>query len=239
MFQNTLVEDMEGRQWTKGVGFVSVSAAIGVWIIYSIFDYAPFPVAQLRQLLMEPPSFRPAAVQVISAQRAPMVSVRLSPETLYQPRAVPNQIGRVVEEVSPPIASGDVPVGVPGILPQISVPGIAPPPPPPRTEEKTMPEPVFSPVRVGGYIQAAKLIAQPKPAYPPLARQARIQGAVRLEAVISQDGAIENLKVVSGHPLLVQAALDAVAQWRYQPTLLNGVPVMVVTTIDVSFTLAQ
>jgi protein TonB len=72
-----------------------------------------------------------------------------------------------------------------------------------------------------------------------LARQARIQGTVKLEADISKDGTIENLKVISGHPLLIQAALDAVKQWRYQPTLLNGVAVEVVTTIDVNFTLGQ
>jgi len=86
-------------------------------------------------------------------------------------------------------------------------------------------------------VQSAKLMAQPKPVYPPLARQARIQGTVRLEAEISKDGTIENLKVISGHPLLIQAALDAVKQWRYQPTLLNGVAVEVVTTVDVNFTL--
>jgi protein TonB len=81
------------------------------------------------------------------------------------------------------------------------------------------------------------LIASPKPPYPPLARQARIQGTVKLEAVISKEGTIENLTVVSGHPLLIQAALDAVKQWRYRPTMLNGVAVEVVTTIDVNFTL--
>ena len=90
---------------------------------------------------------------------------------------------------------------------------------------------------MGGQVQAAKLAAQPKPTYPPLARQARIQGTVRLEAVISKEGSIEELKVVSGHPLLIQSALDAVKQWRYQPTMLNGVPVEVITTIDVNFTL--
>jgi protein TonB len=75
--------------------------------------------------------------------------------------------------------------------------------------------------------------------YPPLARQARIQGTVRLEAVINKEGHIEELSVVSGHPLLIQAALDAVSQWQYQPTLLNGVAVEVITTIDVNFTMGR
>jgi protein TonB len=75
--------------------------------------------------------------------------------------------------------------------------------------------------------------------YPPLARQARIQGTVRLQAIIAKDGTIQSLEVVSGHPLLVQSALDAVRQWRYQPTLLNGEPVEVSTTVDVIFTLSS
>ena len=91
---------------------------------------------------------------------------------------------------------------------------------------------------LGGQVEAAKLIYKPTPDYPPLAKMARIQGSVRLEAIIAKDGTIQDLKVLSGHPLLVKAALDAVKQWRYQPTLLNGEPVEVVTEIDVNFTLA-
>ena len=80
---------------------------------------------------------------------------------------------------------------------------------------------------------------QGKPIYPPLAKQARISGVVHLNAVISKDGTIQDLKVISGHPLLVPSALEAVKQWVYQPTLLNGEPVEVVTQIDVNFTLSQ
>ena len=76
-------------------------------------------------------------------------------------------------------------------------------------------------------------------AYPPLAKQARIQGTVRFNAVIGKDGTIQNLTLVSGHPLLVPSATEAVSQWVYQPTLLNGEPVEVVTQIDVNFTLSQ
>jgi len=75
------------------------------------------------------------------------------------------------------------------------------------------------------------------PIYPPLARQARIQGVVVMEAVISKEGSIESLRVVTGHPLLNQAALDAVKQWKYRPTLLNGEPVEVITTVTVTFNL--
>jgi periplasmic protein TonB len=77
------------------------------------------------------------------------------------------------------------------------------------------------------------------PGYPPLARAARIQGIVHLQAVISADGTIQHLTLIAGHPLLIEAAMEAVARWRYRPTLLNGEPVEVVTDIVVNFTLAD
>jgi protein TonB len=92
---------------------------------------------------------------------------------------------------------------------------------------------------VGGNVQQAMLVSQPRPVYPPLAKQARISGTVRFTAIIGRDGSIQNLTLVSGHPLLVQSATEAVKQWRYKPTLLNGEPVEVVTQIDVNFTLNQ
>jgi TonB family protein len=93
--------------------------------------------------------------------------------------------------------------------------------------------------RIGGDVMQQSLISQPKPVYPPLAKVARVQGTVTFEVVIDVDGRIMNLHLVSGPPLLVQAAMEAVQKWVYKPTLLNGSPVQVVTTIDVNFTLAQ
>jgi len=90
-------------------------------------------------------------------------------------------------------------------------------------------------IQVSPEIQALKLIIQSPPRYPELARQARIQGTVRLRAVIAKDGTIEQLDAISGHPLLVSAAIDAVKQWRYAPTLVNGEPVEVETIINVVF----
>jgi protein TonB len=80
-------------------------------------------------------------------------------------------------------------------------------------------------------------VSQPKPVYPPLAKAARVQGTVSFQAVIGTDGTVRNLQLISGPPLLVQAAMMAVQQWVYEPTLLNGKPVEVITTIDVNFTL--
>ncbi len=113
-----------------------------------------------------------------------------------------------------------------------------PPPPPSATRQSSVPA-ARTPqrIRVGGNVQQDNLIRKVDPVYPELARQARIQGVVRFTAIIGKDGSIENLQLVSGHPLLVEAARQAVNQWVYRPTLLNGEPVEVVTQIDVQFSL--
>jgi protein TonB len=171
---------------------------------------------------------------------------------LMAPKTIPKEIAIIKEdELPPPVSAaagvvGGVPGGVPGgtmggVIGGIigSVPTAAPPPPPPP-QVKEAPKPATPQrIRVGGNVQAARLVRQPKPVYPPLARQARIQGTVRFTAIIGRDGTIQNLQLISGHPLLVQAATDAVKQWVYQPTLLNGEPVEVITQIDVNFTLTQ
>jgi protein TonB len=154
---------------------------------------------------------------------------------MVQPKAIPKQVAMLREDPAPPPGPvGGVVGGIDGGLAGGAAGGFlggiiaAPPPPPPPPQER---------IRVGGQVQQAKLSNQARPVYPPLARQARIQGTVKLEAIIGKDGTIQELKVVSGHPLLIQSALDAVKQWHYQPTMLNGVPVEVITTIDVNFTL--
>lgn len=94
-------------------------------------------------------------------------------------------------------------------------------------------------IRVGGNVQATNLIKKVVPMYPPLAKQARIQGMVRFTALIDNEGNIVSLQLVSGHPLLAEAAMEAVKQWQYKPTLLNGNPAEVITQIDVNFTLTE
>ena len=108
----------------------------------------------------------------------------------------------------------------------------APPPPPP-------PAPGTERIRVGGNVQASKLIQKTTPVYPPLAKQARVQGTVRFSVVIGKDGHVVNVQLVSGHPLLVPAAVEAVKTWVYDTTLLNGLPVEVITQVDVNFTLSN
>lgn len=93
-------------------------------------------------------------------------------------------------------------------------------------------------LRVGGNVQSNKLLLQVPPQYPALAKQARVQGSVRFEVLINRDGTVKSLAVANGHPLLVDAAQDAVRHWTWRTTLLNGEPVEVLTVVDVNFTLA-
>lgn len=106
-------------------------------------------------------------------------------------------------------------------------PAIAPPSAPPGA------------LRIGGNVQNTRLVTQPKPVYPPLAKAAHVQGTVRFEATIGADGKVVNLQLVSGPPLLVQSAMEAVQQLVYEPTLLNGNAVPVITTVDINYTLAE
>jgi len=93
-------------------------------------------------------------------------------------------------------------------------------------------------IRIGGNVAQAKLVRQPRPVYPIEAKKAGITGAVKMNAIIGKDGNILDLALISGHPLLAPAAMDAVKQWVYQPTLLDGRPVEVVTVVEVNFTLS-
>jgi len=124
------------------------------------------------------------------------------------------------------------------LAPGVPFGGVAnPPTPAPATAASDPSAPKR--IRVGGNVQQMMLVEQPRPIYPPEAKQARIQGVVRFDAIIAKDGTVASLTVVNGHPLLVVAALEAVKRWVYKPTLLNGEPVEVQTVIDVNFTLAQ
>lgn len=114
--------------------------------------------------------------------------------------------------------------------------GDAPPPPPPPPQPKVV-EPPKGPVRVGGKISAPSKTRNVPPVYPPVAKQARVQGTVILEATISPSGRVSDLKVLRGIPMLDDAAISAVKQWTYTPTLLNGTPVPVIMTVTVNFRL--
>src|SRR5262249_28504556 len=150
----------------------------------------------------------PAVVQVVKVR--PQVHL-MDAGKLITPKVIPKEIKIIKEEAEPDPgvvgAVGGVPSGVAsgsmgGVLGGV-IGGINTAPPPPK------PKPT-NPIRIDGQVQTAKIMNRVQPVYPPLAQQTRISGTVRLHAIISKDGAIQQLEVISGHPLLQQAALDAV-----------------------------
>jgi periplasmic protein TonB len=227
------------KRATLPIAYIFEVIIIGVMIIVPLMQTDALPKAQLLTFLAAPPPPPPPPPPPVKA--APIVVHHVSMADLMKaPTVIPKTIAKIKDQ--PIVQSTGVVGGVSGGVPGGQMGGVlggiiggvtSAPPPPPPPKPKTPKR-----IRVGGQVEAAKLIYKPTPEYPPLAKMARIQGTVRLEAIISKDGTIQDLKVLSGHPLLVKAALDAVKQWRYQPTLLNGEPVEVVTEIDVNFTLA-
>jgi protein TonB len=203
-----------------------------------------------------PPPPPPPYVELPAMASQPVAKPSIRPvaeEVLVLPVTIPKTVVRIIEEpaVVPVGVIGGVPGGVPGgtlggvlggilssnanaILPLSPPPPppvetAAPPPPPPRA-----PAPA-EPVRVGGYVREPRAIRMVPPVYPPLARSARVSGVVVLEATLTEQGTVDAIRVVSGHPLLIEAAIACVKQWLYEPTLLNGVPVSVILQAKVRF----
>ena len=159
---------------------------------------------------------------------------KVQPVPVSNPNAAPTEAPKEIVPEPPSVPStAGVPGGVEGGIPGGTVGGVvgglpeAPPPPPPPT----------APVRVGGNIKTPTKTKDVRPVYPPIAQSARVSGVVIIEATIGADGKVKDAKVLRSIPLLDQAALDAVKQWQFTPTLLNGVPVPVIMTVTVNFTL--
>jgi protein TonB len=140
---------------------------------------------------------------------------------------VSNIVGGIPGGVAGGVAGG-VPGGVVGSL-LSSIPSAAPPPPPKPVKREAL--------RVGGNVQESKLIRKVEPVYPELAKRARVSGVVILVVTVDEEGNVTDVKVNKGHALLNEAAVNAVRQWKYSPTTLNGEPVPVIATVTVIFNL--
>lgn len=245
MFEQSMLVEHPGRKG-RSVLF-SLTAQLLVIILAALVplifteQLSPF---KLARTYLAPPL--PAAVPIVQPSSRParngplLIKVRV----FTAPRTIPDHVATTDAPAPPDFG---VPNAVPDSGALTAMAGLvgdfiratAQPIAPPKPTAKPTDVPRAKPLQVGGSVQSAKLTKKVVPAYPPLARQARISGTVRLIGVISKDGVIQNLQLVSGHPLLTQAALDAVRQWVYRPTLLNGQPVEVIAPIDVVFTLSQ
>src|SRR5260370_82735 len=251
MFEQLFVEGpaRTSKPWRVMLSCLGQCAMIGLVVLIPLSWTDRIARAQLTSFRVAPP---PPPPPPPPPAPAPPKIVKQFPRQfdagkLMATKEIPKQIANIKEEELPPPTSsgvvGGVPGGIPGGTPGGVIGGIigavptaAPPPPPVKAVEKPV-----NPqrIQVGGNVIQANLIRKITPVYPQLAKQARIQGVVKFTAIIGKDGTIQNLTLISGHPLLLEAARQAVSQWQYKPTLLNGEPVEVVTTIDVNFTLSQ
>jgi len=237
MFDQTFV-DTNGqtrRPWTVAVSLALQTTLVAIALIVPLLRVASLdlPVKIQIRLPVEKVDLQLKPETKAAAHQAQGVSrLVFHPAALQAPASLPRHI-----DLSPDAPEiGTVPTtGPTGSSLVELLPGVIVQPPPAQIV-KPSPSP---PVQVGGEVQAGKLLFGPRPAYPRIAIITRTQGTVRIQAVIARDGTIKNLQLIGGPPLLVAVAMEAVKQWRYKPTLLNGDPVEVITVIDVNFTLNQ
>jgi periplasmic protein TonB len=245
MFEDSLLERRFGNTHRGRATLISLAlqlVLVGVLILIPLLFVEALPNREMVTLLVAPPPPPPpppaAAVKVV---KIPIHSEILDNGQLRAPARIPDKIAMIKESTPPPPTSGGVVGGVPGgipggvlggvvggILHSIPSPHLPNPAPKPVQPQR---------IRVSQGITEGLLIHQVKPQYPPLAREARIQGPVVLKAIIARDGSIKDLQLVSGNPLLVPSTIAAVKDWRYRPYLLNGQPVEVETHITVNFNL--
>jgi periplasmic protein TonB len=240
MFADSLLESnwqKSHRGWTTLASFGLQTLGIAMLLVLPLIYTEGLPRLHLLSVsapLGPPPGPPPSQPPRGATHRGQSNFVR---GVLVPPSEIPVGVHRFVDtsvpEEAPPCA-----ICVPGSTGDMTNrnpipnsignrPALVPPPP----------KPVARPPRISTMMEG-NLIYKVQPIYPPLARTARIQGAVHLRAVISRTGAIENLQAMDGHPMLVGAALDAVRQWRYRPYILNGDPVEVETQVTVNFSLS-
>jgi len=233
MFDQLVVSSAHGtktnKPWTVAVSATVQAVVVGILILIPLIYTEALPKGFMNTFLVAPapPPPPPPPAAPVKAIVRPRI---ITPQRMVAPTMIPKKV-EVIKDEAPDVGAVGVEGGVGGGVPGGVLGGIigaAPPPPPKPTQQR---------IRVGGNVAAAKLVHQVQPVYPQIAKTAHVQGTVLLHAIIAKDGTIQELQYVSGPPLLMRAAMDAVHEWRYSPTLLNGEPVEVDTTIQVVFTL--
>ena len=257
MFEQTfLTPSNKGtRFWTTAVSVSLQVLFVLVMVLVPMVMPDSLPRAMIVAGLMSaPPPPAPPRAPDPYKDAVKVVDVKWIPREydgtrLLAPARIPDKVAVIDDSGLPPMTGYSESAGVPGGIGTPSgawdrfvsavggfgVPAATPPPAPPPAEPKVVKQ--TTRIRVGGVVQEAMILKRAMPVYPQLARQARVSGTVRLLGIISTDGSIQQLQVISGHPLLIQAAMDAVLQWRYRPTMLNGEAVEVVAPIEVKFNL--
>lgn len=239
MFEDSLIESggklKTSRGRTSTLAFVVQIIIIGVMILIPLMFTEALPKAMTMTFLAAPPPPPPPPPPPAEVHVVKKVETDLINNQLRTPTKIPKKVEMIKEEEAPPPQMGVV-GGVPGGVPGGSLNGVmggiisgTP---------VAVPKVAVQRVRVSAGVTQGMVIRKVQPTYPQMAKIARVQGNVVLAAIIGKDGTIQNLHVVStASPLLNQAAIDAVRQWRYKPYILNGEPVEVDTTVTVTFTL--
>jgi protein TonB len=241
MFEDSLIESgnklKTKRLLTSIISFIGQFALVGILILIPLIYTDALPKGMTMSFLVAPPPPPPPPPPAA----APIKIVKMVSEVvngqLRAPTKIPDKVQIIKEDENPPDLGGGVPGGVPGGIAGGSAGGViggilsSTAVAVPKAATPTR-------VRVSQGVSAGLLIRRVQPNYPQLAKQARIQGQVVLQAEISKDGTIQNLQLISGHPMLAPAAIEAVKQWRYKPYLLNGEPVAVDTQVIVNFSLS-
>lgn len=240
MFEDSLIESGGKLRTKRGkttlFSFFLEAIVVVILILIPLMFTEALPKGQLMTFLVAPPPPPPPPPPPAAVVKVVKVETDIVNNQLRTPTRIPTKVQMIKEEEAPPPSTGIV-GGIPGGMPGGAAGGviggiIGSPVAVPKVAAPTR-------VRVSSGVTAGMKVHDLQPQYPQMAKIARVQGPVVLAAVIGKDGAIQNLRVVStASPLLNQAALDAVKQWRYRPYILNGEPVEVDTTITVNFTLS-
>ncbi len=241
LVESSVVRKKTNKSWSVVLSAIVQGIIVVVFVLIPLIYTEALPKQLLTTFLVAPAPPPPPPPPAAAAPRIVKPVARLiQAGKMMAPTVIPKKVEMIKEEEMPPdVGAVGVVGGVPGGIPGGSAGGVlggiiggtggGMPPPPKPTQSR---------VRIGGNVQAAKMIRQIQPLYPQIAKTAHVQGTVMLHAIIAKDGTVQELQYVSGPALLMRSAMDAVRQWRYQPTLLNGEPVEVDTTISVVFTLS-
>ena len=231
MFEQAFVNVKSAPRSAFALSSIVQICVMGILLLIPLLYTQGLPGVQLRSVLAAPPPPLAPAPRVLVKTPAKTPATRIfNVPALIVSHAVTST--EPAQSLAPPeVASSAWPAGAyesTSAIPSAIVLQSSPP---------LIKAQSHDPIRVGGGVSEANLIHRIQPVYPPLAKTTHVEGTVEFTATISKHGLIENLQLVRGHPLLVNAAREAILQWRYRPTLLNGEPVEVITDIVVKFTL--
>ena len=238
MFEDSLIESggrlKTNRGRTAAISFGLQAILVGILVLIPLLITEALPKQQLTTFLVAPPPPPPPPPPAAPVHIVRQVQTDIVNNQLRTPTRIPQKVQMIKEDAAPPMQGvmGGVAGGIPGGSAGGVIGGIIS-----STSVKAPTVAAPQRIRVSSGVSTGHLIRKVTPQYPSIARTAHISGSVILEAEISKEGDVVNLHVIGGPPLLRQAAIDAVKQWKYRPYLLNGEPVVVDTQVTVIFSL--